>query len=50
MVYEMPKDDLGEAIAGILLGIIGGLALAEILNSIYISNLNPRLTFSMKVL
>lgn len=31
----MAKDELGEAIAGILLGIIGGLALAEILNRIF---------------
>lgn len=31
----MPKDDIGEAIAGILLGIIGGLALAEILSRIF---------------
>ena len=31
----MPKDDLGEAIAGIALGIIGGLALAEILERLF---------------
>jgi hypothetical protein len=31
----MSKDDLGEAIAGILLGIIGGLALVEILNRLF---------------
>ena len=31
----MPKDDLGEAIAGIALGILGGIALAEILNRIF---------------
>lgn len=30
----MAKDDLGEAIAGIILGIIGGLALAEILRAL----------------
>ena len=28
----MAKDDLGEAIAGIILGILGGIALAEILS------------------
>lgn len=31
----MAKDDLGEAIAGIALGILGGLALAEILGRIF---------------
>ena len=29
---KMAKDDLGEAITGIVLGILGGIALAEILN------------------
>lgn len=32
---KMAKDDLGEAIAGIALGILGGIALAEILNRIF---------------
>lgn len=31
----MAKDDLGEAIVGIALGILGGLALAEILDRIF---------------
>lgn len=31
----MAKDDLGEAIAGIALGILGGIALAEILSRIF---------------
>ena len=31
----MAKDDLGEAIAGIVLGILGGIALAEILNRLF---------------
>lgn len=30
----MAEDDVGEVIAGIILGIIGGLALAEILKSL----------------
>lgn len=31
----MAKDDLGEAIAGIVLGVLGGIALAEILSRIF---------------
>ena len=31
----MAKDDLGEAIAGIVLGVLGGIALAEILSKIF---------------